>query len=231
MQLDKPTFTNFRKRDNVGTGADSAASMFGWHPTLGMNGVYVGGAYQFGAFRGQGPGDGSAGTEFGNPTPAGNPRVSGGQFYVQRFADVKNPAKLIYFASSRGGDVGESGWFSWGAGKPDSGTIRPGYFLVLPPAPHPVGRQHLPYRMPWTLSGAEWGGPSGWNASNKFDARRVPSTWGMLDMRYGERGVTARIDGSVAMEGLETLRDMTKWSNVADRPDWTFPTNINQINW
>ncbi len=233
MMIDKPTFTEFRKRDNVSAAANGAASAFGWHPSLGMNGVYVGGAYQFGAFRGQRPGNGQPGQEFGDPTPGGNPKVSGGQFYVQRFADVRNPSKLIYFASARGGDVGTGGWFSWGAGKPDTGIVRPGYFIVLPPAKHPVGRQHLPFNRPWELQGAEWGSVSGWNASNTFDPSRPPSTWGMNDMRYGGRSVTARVDGSVYMESLETLRDMTKWSNVADRPNWEFPAQgqINQIMW
>jgi hypothetical protein len=38
-------------------------------------------------------------------------------------------------------------------------------------------------------------------------------------------------DGSVKMQNLEDLRDMTKWSNVADGANWTWPTNPNQIYW
>lgn len=233
MMLDKPTFTEFRKRDNLQVGNTGAPAAFGWHPSLGMNGVYVGGAYSFGAFRGQGPGNGTTPEAYGNPTPAGNPKQSGGQFYVQRFADVRSPAKLIYFASARGGDVAasqNSSFFGYGANAPDSGTVRPGYWLVKPPKPCPLGRGGL--RAPWTLNGGTWN-PLGWDASNQFNASRPPSTWGMMDMRYSGRAVTARIDGSVAMESLESLRDMTKWSNVADRPNWTFPNpgQINQILW
>lgn len=77
---------------------------------------------------------------------------------------------------------------------------------------------------PYTLGG-------GWNPSNKFDSRLAPSTWGMLDMRYDNKAVTVRFDGSVAMQGLEQLRDMLQWSNVADSPTWTFPTNPSQITW
>ncbi len=228
MQVDKATMRDFLTRpQGANPGSDSAAAAFGWNPTFGMNGVYVGGAYQFGAFRGQRPG----GT-WGDPTPNGNPRVSGGQFYVQRASDVQRPSKLIAFASSRGGDVRDGGYFSWGAAKPDSGTIRPGYWMVLPPARHPVGRNHLPYRTPFTLQGSEWGGPSGWSsASNDFDPRRPPSTWGMLDMRHSKRAVIVKFDASVNMQSLEQLRDMRQWTDIASTADWQFPTSVNDITW
>ncbi len=53
----------------------------------------------------------------------------------------------------------------------------------------------------------------------------------MLDMRWSKKAVTAMFDGSVKMQGLEDLRDMTKWCNVAGDANWTWPTNVNQIFW
>ena len=51
------------------------------------------------------------------------------------------------------------------------------------------------------------------------------------DKAVGKKAVTAQFDGSVKMQGLTDLRDMTKWSNVADGPNWRFPTNPSQITW
>ena len=142
---------------------------------------------------------------------------------MSKAGDVKSPSNLIFFASSRGGDVKDNGaFFNYGEAAPNAGTIRPGYWLVEPPTTHPYRRGGL--AAAFTLSG-------GWNAGNKFNPAAVPSTWGNMDMRYDGKAVIVRFDGSVVMQGLEQLRDMTKWSNVADRPDWTFPTNIAQINW
>ena len=200
---------------SYGDGERPAA--YAWHPSLGMNGVYVGGAYPFGAFRGQAPGG-----AWGTPAPAPNPRVSGGNFYLQSWSQAKNPRQLILFASARGGDVAGTAFWNYGAGDPNSGTRRPGHWIVRPPRTHPMGRGS--YQQPYTLGGA-------WSSSNNFNAATVPGTWGDLDMRYEGRAVTAMFDGHVAMQKLEDLRDMRKWVNMAARPNWAFPTNTNQIWW
>lgn len=228
MMVDKPTLVDFTKRPATAAGGappnsspESAPAAIGWMPSMGMNGVYVGGSYSQGAFRGQGNTGGPGG--WGEPEPRGNPRASGGNFYVSRAADVRQPSTLLYFGSARSGDVREGSFWGWGQNKPDSGTIRPGNWLIAPPTPHPINRGGLAaaYTLGW-----------GWTStSNTFNPAAVPSTWGMLDMRYGGKAVTARMDGSVKMQGLEDLRDMTKWANMADRPDWTFPTNPAQITW
>ena len=59
----------------------------------------------------------------------------------------------IYFRGERFGQLVEvslpetrghvhvgGGYWSWGATIPNSGIIRPGYYIVLPPKPHPFGR-------------------------------------------------------------------------------------------
>lgn len=233
IQMDKATMGDFITRPNTSIGgdpgftqygSDSFQAAIGYHPTLGYNGVYVGGAYTGGGFRGQSPG----GT-WGNPTPAGNPKVSGGQFYVQRFADMRTPDQLLVFASARGGDVREGGWWSWGQNRPDTGIIRPGYYMVTAPARHPWARGS--YQQAWQLTWAD-GGNTGWStASNAFNSRLAPSTWGMLDARNLGRVVTAQADGSVRLQSLEDLRDMRKWSNVASTASWQFPTSIIDIKW
>lgn len=229
IQIDKPTYQDFFSRPNtsfvvdgparlVGYNPNSYAAAIGFHPTLGYNGVYVGGAYPFGAFRGQLPG----GT-WGDPTPAPNPKISGSNFYVRRAADFNKPDQMLVFASSRGGDVRDGSWWNYGAAMPDSGTIRPGYYIVTAPRPHPIGRGG--HRAPYTLG---WGWSS---ASNQFDPRQIPSRWGMLDCRNLGRVVTAQADASVRLQSLEQLRDMRKWANMARDADWTWPTNWTQIDW
>ncbi|CAG0982301.1 hypothetical protein PHYC_01832 [Phycisphaerales bacterium] len=228
IQIDKGTYADFFSRPNVGTpegmdfvgyGANSYAAAIGFHPTLGYNGVYIGGAYQMGAFRGQLPG----GT-WGDPSPGGNPRVSGSNFYVRRGTDFNKPDTMLVFASSRGGDVSTSpAWWGYGQDRPDSGTIRPGYWLVSPPRAHPYSRGG--FQNPYSLS---WGWTS---TSNQFNPRSTPSSWGMLDCRNLNRVVTAQADASVRLQSLEQLRDMRKWANMARDADWNFPTSYTQINW
>ncbi len=233
LQLDKPTMEEFFSRPKTPTstgmyrdyGSNTYAAALGFHPSLGYNGVYMGGAYQFGAFRGQRPSNGLPGTEYGDPTPGGNPRVSGGNFYVQRGADVARPDNMLVFVSARGGDVREGSYWSWGATIPNSGVVRPGYYIVLPPNRHPMGRGG--YNAAYTLGG-------GWMTSatdNDFRERTVAGTWGMIHPRYSKKAVTANADGSVKMQGLQDLRDMRKWANMARDADWQFPTTPAQINW
>lgn len=251
LQIDRRTLADFRERIRDGSSApfsggpqfneyssDSYQAAISYHPTLGYNATYVGGAYSWGAFRGQGPA--TTGEPWGQAAPVGNPKQSGGQFYVQQSANIRTPDQLIVFASSRGADVssvtdgsrpwhsGGGSWWGWGASLPDPNNafhkVRPGYFIVRPPGNHPSGRGG--HRAATTLT-------PGWavNAGDVFNPRLAPSTWGMLDFRYTNTAVTCRADGSVKMQKPNDLRDMVKWSNVASGSNWTFPTNINQIAW
>ncbi|MFA6043938.1 MAG: prepilin-type N-terminal cleavage/methylation domain-containing protein [Phycisphaerales bacterium] len=248
MMIDKATFRDFRNRNKLSSPAGnpqfntyddaSYVAAIGWHPSLGMNGVYLGGAFQFGAYRGQGAGPDNYGL---NAAPAGNPRKAGGQFYVRQSADVRTPDQILVFASSRGGDVRGNGWWGYGGARPDptntTTPILPGYFLVTPPKRHPTGMflgandssTAQNYQLDW-----------GWNTStatptaqgnNVFDPKKAPSTWGMLDARHLNKVVTCQFDGSVKLQSLEQLRDMRKWANMAADADWNFPTNYRDITW
>jgi hypothetical protein len=50
----------------------------------------------------------------------------------------------------------------------------------------------------------------------------TPSTWGMVHPRYFNRATKAMFDGHVEGQTIEQMRDMRKWSNYANRPDWNF---------
>ena len=218
VQLDKSTYSEFLGRSKQPTnisgpfrdyGSSSFHAAMAFHPSFGYNGVYVGGAYTHGAFR----------ATQANGRPMGNPVSAGGNFYVSKISDVKRPTELMIFVSSRGGDVLNGGYWSWGQSDPDSGPIRPGYFIVTPPRPHPK------YRGGANSGLSVGGGWIGWNSptpDNKFDDNKVPSTWGMVHPRHFKKAVTGMFDGHVEMQTLEQLRDMRKWANQANGPNWNF---------
>ncbi len=206
VMLDKATYREFFKRPRGSAsginepGPDAFQSALAFHPSFGYNGVFVGGAFNQGGLQGrdQWGYDGS------------NPAANNGVFYVRNASRVTNAQQLLIFASSRGGDVKYNSWWGWGAGNPDDmAHLVPGYWLVRAPRPSPSG-----------LFSSALG--AGWNASNSYDERRVPSTRGNLQLRHQKKATTAMWDGHVAMQSLEELRDMRKWSNFADRPDWNF---------
>jgi prepilin-type N-terminal cleavage/methylation domain-containing protein len=205
LQVDRPTYEIFNSRTKTPSsvagawaqyGDNSAQAAFGYHPSFGMNGVFVGGSYSHGAFA-------------GNPYGLSN-KPGLGDFYVKSMATIRFPSQLLSFVSSRGGDVSGSGWWGYGLNVPNSGTIRPGYWLVQPPRPAPEGR------------GNTAGRSVAWNASDSFDRTRPPGTWGNIDARHFKKTVAAFADGHTEVQGISDLRDMRKWSNYADRADWNF---------
>jgi prepilin-type N-terminal cleavage/methylation domain-containing protein len=218
FQFDPATYYDFITRPHAaGTppashdaGSNTAEAAFAYHPSFGMNGVYVGGSYTFGAFRGI---NGSSGA------PQGNPRVSGGNFYITNQGQVQHPEKLIVFAGARGGDCNQGGEWNWGQDIPNGLPVQPGYYIVLPPRPHPTQRGTGAYQL-------SYGWP-GWNLppeqrNNKWDPNTVPGTWGMVNARYLKKVCTVMFDGHAASQTLEQLRDMRKWSNYATTADWNF---------
>lgn len=130
---------------------------------------------------------------FHNNNDSSNPRPPG-TFYVAQLPRVKSPAELIVFASSRG---------------PTADPLGEGYYYVKGPAAAPEGMRAT------SASG-------GWIASNTWNATQSANSWGYMSMRHSSRAVTASVDGHVELQTLEQLRDMRKWSNFADRKDWTF---------
>ena len=79
-------------------------------------------------------------------------------------------------------------------GSPDAETVE-GYFRVLPPA----------YAQPL------WDG--------EFDDAD-PGSAGNVSPRHGGDAITVTVDGRVATESIEELRDMRKWCDKAGSSDW-----------
>lgn len=137
-----------------------AASVF---PSLGINSVFVGGDD----------------IEL-PPTPAAFARF--GPFCVMRVSEVRQPQRLMAFASARG---------------PFEGRIVQGFYAVKPP--------FLAARR-WAI---EWNPADG------------PEAWGNVHPRFGNRAISAFVDGHSESLARPALQDMQHWANPADRPDWT----------
>jgi prepilin-type N-terminal cleavage/methylation domain-containing protein/prepilin-type processing-associated H-X9-DG protein len=228
IQIDKSTFSDFNSRPKTftpfnwsggpyhGYGNQTFQAALGWHPTLGMNVVYVGGAYNYGAHRL---------TSLNGQTgkPGGNGPQHGGMFYVDKLSKVNRADQLLVFASSRGADVsGSSTYWSYGMSVPDGANVRPGYYAVTPPRAFPTGRGGSGSSL--TLAQTTWtpGANSAWVTDDKFNANKPPSSWGMVDFRHSGKAVTGMIDGHAKTQNPDQLRDMRKWSNKADKRDWNF---------
>jgi prepilin-type N-terminal cleavage/methylation domain-containing protein/prepilin-type processing-associated H-X9-DG protein len=226
MQLDGPTKDEFMSRPVdptpgsqpgwVRPGVSSREAAFAFHPSLGMNGVFVGGSYSQGGFIG------------GNYNWPNQPQSDPcrtvqplGRFMVRRVNDAVNPTSLMLFASARGGDVREGGWWSYGNLVPDTGAIRAGYWLVSAPFASPCNRGSA------GLGGAASATPQAgqirqWVTSNKYDSKLPPGAWGMIDARHLGKAVTSYVDGHADTSSLEDMRDARRWSTYATSPTWTF---------
>jgi prepilin-type N-terminal cleavage/methylation domain-containing protein len=124
-----------------------------------------------------------------------------GGFYLTRADQARRPDQLIVFASARGVDPAGSS----GPGGPVSGLV-PGYFRV--DAPYLLDRV--------------W--------AETYEASDLPSLFGQIEPRYGGgvndaggRAVTSELDGHAELLSQEKLQDMRRWSDQADRPDWSLP--------
>jgi hypothetical protein len=206
IQIDARTYADFDSRpvegqtmasgeNNVSTNSRQAA--YAAHPTFGMNGVYVGGHYRFGAFSGTAVINGQ--TTVTEPIRKAH--------YLNKFSGALNPSKLIFAGSARSGDITASanGYWSWWQAPANTGTIRPGAPVIHAPSAGPGATAFN-----WT------------NPSNKFNPLSLPSTYGMMDFRHIDKAVVCYIDNHVEAQGIEELRDMRKWSNWAPTANWTF---------
>lgn len=178
----------------------SRAAAMAYHPSLGFNSTYVGGNWHRGAMQG---------FQTGNPGQIGHPRP---KWYVTHLNEIIKTDRLYLFASARGVDIKTTGSFSstnygrnpaaWTAGS----TVVPGFWEVVPPrSGYPTNSQTMT-----------------WVASNTFHEQTNPAQWGFVHPRHGRKAVTVSTDGHVEMNSLEQMRDMRRWANKADRPDWNF---------
>lgn len=213
LQVDRATLTDFLSRPNTpssthpnyappttlyDSSVNTLAAAMAYHPSLGLNSTYVGGSWHRGAFPSYSP-----------RTGPGHPRQV---WYVTHASKVLKPQMLMVFASARGVDIKSTGSFggtnfgrnpaSWSPSSP----VVPGFWEVVPP------RSGYPSNSSVIT----------WDASNKFDPNTDPKKWGFIDARHGDKAVTGMVDGHVEMQSIKDLRDMRKWANKADTPDWIF---------
>lgn len=175
------------------------------HPSFGINGVFVGGDTNHGAFKQH------AQTKCGFDSVVGgrNPRTMGGMFYLSKASDARFPAELITFAASRAGDVSGTWFHSNGINPADSLTMkRDGFYKVLPPASIPSSDPD---------HGATLNTTRGWavNAPDTFDPRLPQSTWGYLNPRYFKTVATTLLDCSARRMTIPQLKNMRHWDNFA----------------
>ncbi len=121
-----------------------------------------------------------------------------GQYYVTEVAKVQSADKLVVFATARGPHAID--------------TIR----RVVP--------GHHRIEGPWHASVAVGGQVpsfSRWNAPNvPFRPSESPGTYGNLDFRHSSKCIGLTFDGHGELYDLEQLKDMRRWSNQANAPDW-----------
>lgn len=220
LQLDRLTLSEFMSRPNIADQVNpnntprtvlydgdvgSRAAAMAYHPSLGLNSTYVGGSWHRGAF----PNYTAAGGP-GHPHPMTPGATTPTTFYVTKTSQVIKSDTLMVFCSSRGVDIKSTGSFSatnYGRNPAtNNGLVVPGFWEVVPPrSGYPTNSTVIT-----------------WITSNKFDPNATPHSWGFVDPRWGDKAVTGMVDGHAAMRSLEELRDMRRWSNKANVPDWTF---------
>jgi prepilin-type N-terminal cleavage/methylation domain-containing protein len=211
LQIDRTFYRTIRARSTRPTATqtlyggvvntyDSGSTFQGslaWHPSFGMNTVFVGGHFRFGAYT------------TANAMTLGN---NIGRHFVNKTTQINNTSNQLVMASARSADlVGSSmgsagfggGTVPWSQGQ----AIVPGHHMILPPSIGSISSS--------SMSGYAWRSPS-----NLFRPDTHPDTWGFLDGRWKGKIVSGYADGHVEMNTIEQLRDMRKWSNRATRNNW-----------
>jgi prepilin-type N-terminal cleavage/methylation domain-containing protein len=221
LVINKNDYRDFRARGATGraviannrvTYTDSTwVGAVATHPSFGMNTVFVGGDCNHSAFKQHGM------TRCGFDGIVGdrNPTSSGGQFYRTRTADVRFPANLLVYAGSRGGDVMNTSYWRNAQDPANSGTIRDGFYKVLPPTMIPnTEPDHA----------INYSSTQGWTATptTTFTARSQPAAFGYLNPRYFGTVAVTRLDASANRMSVSDLRDMKHWDDFA--PENTHPT-------
>jgi len=224
--LDKATEADFRARSNTPQlvpGNNPPTSLYdgvpntlaaatAYHMSLGLNDTYVGGSWARGAM-----------PNFSATRGPGHPAKL---HYVTHLHQISRSSDLMVFGSSRAVDVSQkpngtpAAWFDTNYGRNPApwslqAKVVPGSWEIVPPrAGYPTNSEVI---------NRAW---NGWNPSNRFQEKTDPRTWGFVHPRWSNRAVTAMADGHVSMATLEQLRDMRRWSNKADRPDWNFTPGL-----
>jgi prepilin-type N-terminal cleavage/methylation domain-containing protein len=216
MQIDSKTSDEFDLRPvtttptNPATGGMDVAdtsrqAAYAAHTTFGMNGVFVGGHYRYGAFqvninRPEAPNGLTYGYEARK-----NPH------FVKRWSQPADASGLLFAGSARGGDIANTGYRGWWSTLPDTGKVFPGYNTIFSPAGTGSIATAGGAVPQWVTNSTFTGG----GTVKKFDPLLAPSAYGCMDFRHSGKAVTCYMDTHVINEGVEELSDMRKWSNFA----------------
>jgi prepilin-type N-terminal cleavage/methylation domain-containing protein len=174
-----------------------------WHPSWGMNAIWVGGDHMNGAF---------------NSDTGRDITVNYRRFWVRNLSEVRDSGKLIAFASTRSNDIDTGG---------HPNQIVPGHYLAPPPRPHPT--QRLAQSI---IPGGGWynNANSGkWDPRQPVNTWGEPGDalgdpFG-LDFRHFSKSLMITMDGHADGLGIDQMKDMRRWANRATIPDWNCPTN------
>lgn len=112
-----------------------------------------------------------------------------------RLSAIKRPSDMVCFASSHGED--------W---DPQLGQ-------------HAAEGWHTVDSPTWGHNGPLGGAGASW-FEGAYDETENPEAFGNLHARYAGRVLVAAADGHADLQEFEALRDMRRWSNDADAPDW-----------
>ncbi len=197
-----PTGPGLAPNSNLYDATTKYAYGVAWHPSFGLNSVYVGGHYHIGGF------PNSDASHVGDPRG----RPQGGQFYVKRMDEALFPSTLSVASTARSVDIlvaGRGSDYYGGAPAPwaPGRSVLPGSFRVTPP------------RAGFPLTG---GSAPPWVASNTFNPDANPADFGMVDFRHFGKAVSLMFDGHADAYNPKQLRDMRRWANKADTYDWNF---------
>jgi prepilin-type N-terminal cleavage/methylation domain-containing protein len=234
LMIDKATFAEFNTRATTPTGGQTPtlrfpqyspprnqydgtltdkAAAIAYHSTLGMNYTFLGGSGHRGAF----PGSTAASAWLDPKKSATNLH---GRHYTKRQSELRFPSKIVVMASSRGVDVatvpgGQYSSIGYGYNAPTwsaSAKMVPGWWEIIPPVNgYPLG------------GGSPDATIKAWTStSNTFSPNTDPSSWGYLDMRCTGKAVSVQADGHAENLTISDFRDMRRWSNNADRPNYNY---------
>jgi|GEM_PF-427624 len=195
---------------NTYDSGDRFQGSLAWHPSFGMNSVFVGGHFRFGAWNANLP----TGTGTSTGATATSVGTAPNRHFVSKTTQINNSSNLLIMASARSADLitssmGSAGFgggaVPWTAGR----AIVPGHHMVLPPRIGSIRSS--------SMSGYSWLAGA---TNNLFRADTDPRSWGFLDGRWKGKSVAGFADGHVEMQSMEQLRDMRKWSNKATDANW-----------
>jgi prepilin-type N-terminal cleavage/methylation domain-containing protein len=173
----------------IANAADQAEGVYitTLHPSFGLNTDYLGGRH-------------SASSDTWTLSEYVRSQDEGARpFYAESLSRLRQPAKLIAFASSRG--VYHDN---------DAERIVEGFWRLTPP-----------WKPAASGSAPRWSVTADGMFEHPEPGTPPETTGGFLSIRHGGQAIIASPDGHVSLQPFEALSDMQRWSDEASAPDWS----------